>query len=153
MTSPDHLFLQATCVAVDGVGVLLRGPPGSGKSDLALRLIDGGAKLIADDGVELARRGDHLIARLPARAPDSVRGRLEVRGLGLMSVPAADQAPVGLVVDLAAAATTERLPAPATIEWFGLAIPAIKLVAFEASATAKLCLAVRVLARSIIRPP
>ena len=148
---PASLFLQATCVSVDGVGVLLRGPSGSGKSDLALRLIEGGAQLVADDGVEIARRGDALIARLPATAPESLRGRLEVRGLGILPVALAAAAPVGLVVDLVAAEQIERLPEPAVAEWLGLAVPRFALAAFEASAAAKLRLAVRARARAIIR--
>jgi serine kinase of HPr protein (carbohydrate metabolism regulator) len=150
--SPDSLFLQATCVAVDGVGVLLRGPSGGGKSDLALRLIDGGARLVADDGVELSRRGDDLVARLPAMAPDSVRGRIEVRGLGILPVPSVDDAIVGLVVDLVDANKIERLPLPATVDLLGLSIPVIDLAGPEPSAPAKVRLAVRLFKRSIIRP-
>lgn len=145
-------FLQATCVAIDGIGVLLRGPSGSGKSDLALRLIDGGAKLVGDDGVELWRRGAALIARLPAQAPGQARGRIEARGLGIVPVPSVDEAVVGLVVDLVTADEIDRLPPPATIEWFGVAVTAIKLVGLEPSAPAKVRLAVAALVRSIIRP-
>ena len=147
---PDRFFLQATCVAVDGVGVLLRGPSGSGKSDLALRLIDGGARLIADDGVELSRRGDALIARLPAAAPDSVRGRLEARGLGIMPAPSVDEATVGLLVDLASAGVIDRLPPPAAVEWLGVSVAAVKLAGLEPSAPAKVRLAVAAAKGSII---
>src|SRR5262249_56480335 len=94
------MFIQATCVAVDGHGLLLRGPPGSGKSDLALRLIDSGARLVADDGVELRREGLCLLARLPSTAPDSVRGRIELRGLGILPAPSVTEAPLVLVIDL-----------------------------------------------------
>jgi HPr kinase/phosphorylase len=149
----DHLFLQGTCVVVEGAGVLLRGPPGSGKSDLALRLIDGGAKLVADDGVELRRAQTHVIARLPPAAPDSVRGRIEVRGLGIVSVPAVAEARVDLVIDLVSPAAVARLPEPENAEFLGVKLPLLRLHALEASAPAKVRLAVRAGPGSIIPPP
>ena len=153
MSAPDRLFLQATCVAVDGVGVLLRGPSGSGKSDLALRLIDAGAVLVADDGVELRRDGVRLMATLPSAAPESVRGRLEVRGLGLLPVPSIAAAPVGLALDMVTDGDIERLPELQTIQWLGIDIPLLRLDPATASAAAKVRLAVRTLTGSIIRPP
>jgi len=149
----DHLFIQATCVVVDGRGVLLRGPSGSGKSDLALRLIDGGARLVADDGVELRREGERLLARLPPTAPDSVRGRIEVRGLGILPAPAVAETSLDLVIDLVAADAVERLPEPMTAELLGFALPLLRLCAQEPSAAAKVRLAVRAGRRSIIPPP
>ena len=147
------MFIQATCVVVEGLGVLLRGPSGSGKSDLALRLIDGGARLVADDGVELRRQGERLLARLPPTAPDSVRGRIEVRGLGILPAPAVAEAPLDLVIDLVAADAVERLPEPMTAELLGVALPLLRLCAQEPSAAAKVRLAVRAGRRSIIPPP
>lgn len=82
---------QATCVAVAGRGLLIEGPPGVGKSSLALALIDRGATLVGDDGVMLERRGDALWA-LP---PPNIRGLIEVRNLGLLRFPAVE-APVAL---------------------------------------------------------
>ena len=149
----DHLFIQATCVAIEGLGVLLRGPSGSGKSDLALRLIDGGAKLVADDGIELRRQGDRLFARLPPGAPEAVRGRIELRGLGILPAPVVAEAPLDLVIDLAAVESLERLPEPLTIELLGVALPLLRLSAREPSAAAKVRLAVRAGPRSIIPPP
>jgi len=151
--APDHLFLQATCVAIDGVGVLLRGPSGSGKSDLALRLIDAGARLVADDGVELRRAADRLVAALPAGAPESVRGRLEVRGLGIPPVPSVASAVVACAIDMVTAGDIERLPEPQTIQWLGIDVPLLRLDPSTASAAAKVRLAVRTLTGSIIRPP
>jgi HPr kinase/phosphorylase len=95
--------LHASCAARNGHGVLLIGPPGSGKSDLILRLLDHGFDLVADDRVEL----DGGVAR----APEALSGLLEVRGLGIVRLPYRDSVPVALVVELGEA---ERLPEPAT---------------------------------------
>src|SRR5438445_10449063 len=89
---------HGTCVAIDGEAVLLRGKPGSGKSDLALRLIDGGAVLVADDQTELSRGAAGLVARVPP----TIAGRLEVRGLGVIPCPAVASAPLLLGVELVA---------------------------------------------------
>lgn len=140
--------LHATCVEVDGVGVLLRGPSGSGKSDLALRLIDGGARLVADDRTDLAVADGRLIASCPA----ALAGRLEVRGLGIGPVPSLPRAVVGLVVDLVAPAAVERLPDPTTCRIAGLALPCLALAPFEASAPAKVRLAARWVQCSIMPP-
>ena len=87
---------QATCVAIGGRGVLIEGPPGSGKSSLALALIDRGAQLVGDDGVLLDARGEALFA---CPAPTTA-GKLEVRNLGLLDFPTAGGVPVALVVTL-----------------------------------------------------
>ncbi|MGE0120625.1 MAG: HPr kinase/phosphorylase [Dongiaceae bacterium] len=149
----ETLFLQATCVVVEGVGVLLRGPSGSGKSDLALRLIDGGAALVADDGVELRRAETSVIACPPASAPAAVRGRIEARGLGIVPVPSVVEWRLGLVVDLVPADAVERLPEPATAEFLDVKLPLLRLNAAESSAPAKVRLAVRAGPGSIIPPP
>ncbi|MEC8584968.1 MAG: HPr kinase/phosphatase C-terminal domain-containing protein, partial [Pseudomonadota bacterium] len=73
--------VHGTCVAIDGAGVLLRGPSGGGKSDLALRLIDGGATLVGDDQLELSRVQDRVVAR----APGPLQGQLEIRGIGIVA--------------------------------------------------------------------
>ncbi len=132
------MLVHATTVLLDGAGVLLRGAPGSGKSDLALRLIDGGAALVSDDQTELVRDGDRLLAR----APKAIAGRMEVRGLGIVEVRHAPAAPVVLAVDLVRPEAVERLPAGRTVDLLGLAIPLLSLAPFEASAPAKLRLAV-----------
>jgi RNase adaptor protein for sRNA GlmZ degradation len=133
----SFLRMHATCVAIGGAAVLLRGPSGAGKSDLALRLIEGGAKLVADDQVELRAENGRLIARAPA----PIAGRIEVRGLGIVPVPAEEAAPVALVADLVAADAVERLPEAARETILGLAIARIDLAPFETSAPAKLRLA------------
>ncbi len=127
--------MHATCVALDGAAVLLRGPSGAGKSDLALRMIERGARLVADDQVELAAESGRLVARAPA----AIAGRMEVRGVGIVPVAALADAPVALVADLVAAAA--RLPEPAEETILGIAIPRIEIAPFEVSAPAKLRLA------------
>ena len=135
----DRLLIHATAVAIDGSALLLRGAPGSGKSDLALRLIDAGARLVADDQCALCRRGDALIVRAPA----TIAGLVEVRGIGIFRLDALAEAPVALIVDLVPAEKVERLPARRSATILGLALPLIALAPFEASAAAKLRLALR----------
>ncbi|MEX6723756.1 HPr kinase/phosphorylase [Parapedomonas caeni] len=97
-------YVHGSCVAIGGRAVLLTGPSGFGKSDLALRLIDRGAMLVADDYVALSCDGDRLIAAPPPR----IAGLLEVRAVGLVRLPYLRRAPVALVVDLGV--EDERLP-------------------------------------------
>jgi serine kinase of HPr protein (carbohydrate metabolism regulator) len=141
--------VHGTCVAIDGVGVLICGAPGSGKSDLALRLVDSGARLVADDRVELTPSGP----RVAAAAPPSIHGRMEVRGLGVVEVAAAPTVLLGLVVELVPSESVPRLPDRSTWEHAGVHIPLIRLAPFEASAAAKVRLAVQGLTRGNIPPP
>ena len=138
----SSVLLHATAVAIDGRAVLLRGPSGSGKSDLALRLIDAGARLVADDQSELSRRGDVLLVRAPA----TIAGLFEARGLGILRLNALAEAPVGLIADLVGADRIERLPPRRTCSILGITLPLIELAPFEASAAPKLRLALRALA-------
>jgi serine kinase of HPr protein (carbohydrate metabolism regulator) len=131
--------VHATCVDVDGTAVLLLGPPGSGKSDLALRLIDTGARLIADDRTDLEVR-DGTVAVAP---PATIAGLLEVRGLGVLQVDGLARGTLGLVVELVAAEAVERHPEPAAWHHLGVPVPLVRLDPFEASAPAKVRLAVR----------
>lgn len=91
---------QATCVVIAGKALLIQGKPGSGKSSLALALIDRGAQLLGDDGVILISAGDRLLAR----PHPNTRGLLEVRNLGLLTFPVCEEAPVALVLRLEEAA-------------------------------------------------
>jgi serine kinase of HPr protein (carbohydrate metabolism regulator) len=93
-------LLHATCVSIDGRGVLIDGPSGSGKSDLALRLIDRGARLVTDDRTLVMRTPAGLMARAPVTAPPSLLGHMEVRGIGIAALPHAAEAPVALLVRL-----------------------------------------------------
>lgn len=126
--------IHASCVAVDGAGILLRGPSGSGKSDLALRLIEGGAELVADDRVDLRRDGDRLIAA----PPPILAGLVEAVGIGPIAVPHRSEVIVALVVDLVPRAAVERLPEPASETLLGIDVPCFNLDAFGASTPAKL---------------
>lgn len=146
------MLVHASCIAIDGAGVLLRGPPGSGKSDLALRLIDGGALLVADDQVELvAEKG-----RVLAAAPDAIKGRMEVRGIGIVSLSqnriASRPVALVLIADLVSGQKVERLPDASHGEFLGIEIRSISLAPFEASAAAKLRLAVDALTRDSMPP-
>jgi len=129
---------HGTLVDLAGSGVLLRGPSGSGKSDLALRLMDRGAVLVADDQVILEKRSRGLMGY----APDRIYGLIEVRGIGIMSLPAIKTALVKLVVDLVDADAVDRLPDPASITIEGVELPLVRLHAFDLSAPQKIELAI-----------
>lgn len=129
--------LHATCVSVSGFGVLLLGPSGSGKSDLALRLLDhdGGTNaLVADDRVLVEISN----GRLTGRAPQAIRGRLEVRGVGVVSMPYLERVEIELAVSLGEE-EGERIPdfERQIFEVSGCIVPCLHLNAFEASAPAK----------------
>ncbi len=138
------MLVHASCVAIDGHAILLRGPSGSGKSDLALRLIDDGAALVADDQVILEavmlETGD---GNLMASAPAPLSGLLEVRGIGIVRCDAIASAPVRLVTDLDTATTIERMPDSGTYALLGIDLPRITLNPFEPSAPAKIRIALR----------
>jgi len=145
---PDATELvHATCVALGQAAALLRGPSGSGKSDLALRFINLARRgpaalnrplLVADDQVRLRASA----GRLWAAAPAATRGKLEVRGVGIVEVPTLAEAEVKLVVDLVAASEVERLPlAEARALVCGVETALLRLAAREPSAPIKLALA------------
>jgi HPr kinase/phosphorylase len=129
--------------------VLLRGAPGSGKSDLALRLIDGGARLIADDQTVVTRRGDRLFAA----PPPTIEGRLEVRGLGIVALDYAVDMPLAAVFDLVPQETIERLPDDMTVALLNIPLPLVRLDPAAPSAAAKVRLAVRQLRGDKMAPP
>jgi serine kinase of HPr protein (carbohydrate metabolism regulator) len=131
--------IHATCVDIDGLGVLLRGPSGSGKSDLALRLIDAGAQLVSDDYTVLEVRGDRLIGT----APQSIKGMLEVRGVGILPMPVKARSVIAMVADLVTDGEIERLPDPDAAVIDGIVVPRIQVAPFEVSAAAKVRLAAK----------
>lgn len=125
-------MLHATTVAKSGRAVIIAGRSGSGKSDLALRLFDRGFVLVSDDQTMVRKDGDRLLAS----APLTIRGKLEVRGIGIVEVETVDNVPVCLIVDLAEA--IERMP-DAGLErtMLGVAIPVVGIDSSGASAPAK----------------
>lgn len=147
----ESLLVHATCVAVPGdqdaaAGVLLLGPSGAGKSDLALRLIDQGAQLVADDQTCLSAHDTVLWAE----PPESLAGRIEVRGLGIRHVPYLEKIQLSACFELVAATKIERMPEPKTRVFLGISLPSLDLFPFEASANVKLRLAVREMSGFII---
>jgi HPr kinase/phosphorylase len=138
----DTLLVHATAVAIEGEAILLRGPSGSGKSDLALRLIDDGAQLVADDQTLLRRSGD----RVMASAPPAIAGLLEVRGVGVVRVETSGSTPLVLIADLLLSEDIERMPDRRVETLLGVSVPVVGLAPFEASAPAKLRLLRRALA-------
>jgi HPr kinase/phosphorylase len=150
--APENV--HGTAIALGGKAALIRGAPGSGKSDLALRclavaptaLIPCPAALVADDRVDLRRSGDRILAEAPA----TIRGKLEVRGLGVLNVPSTASAEVVLVADLTALDKIERLPNPPPVtELLGVRLPLMHVAPFTASAPVKLLLA---LAQTLRKP-
>lgn len=129
--------LHVSTVAIDGKAVLIEGPSGSGKSDLALRLIDRGATLVSDDYTLLVRSKDVLLAR----APDAIRGRIEVRGLGILTMPQIDDVPVALLVRIET--QVERMPDRRLRNIAGIGIRQIAIDPFPVSAAIKVELALR----------
>ena len=127
------LFVHGSAVQIMERGILLLGPSASGKSDLALRLIDAGAVLIADDQVGLVCENGRLLARPPAR----LAGMIELRGIGIMRVPYRS-APLDLAVDLELSVAVEQLPEPETISYLGVDLPKIRLDARAPSAVARI---------------
>jgi serine kinase of HPr protein (carbohydrate metabolism regulator) len=126
-----NLF-HATCVVFCDRGLLLQGASGSGKSDLALRLIDAGGLLIADDYVML----DVVKGRLHAQAPKEIQGMMEVRGIGLLQLPHGLFTAVDLIIDCMPR-EIERLPESQHVTLHGVSVPLLALKPFEASAVAK----------------
>ncbi len=134
MRQPAHAGLIAMPTAQGWRGILIEGPSGSGKSDLALRALDHGFRLVADDRVVLWASGGALFGR----APDVLFGLLEQRGLGVKPQAALRLARIGLVVACVPADSVERLPDPATVEREGVAVPLLRLWPFEPAAPVKL---------------
>ena len=138
---------RGTSISLGGCGILLRGDSETGKSDLALRLIDAGGELISDDYTDLAAEDGRLVATAPA----SLHGLIEVRGLGIVRLPAGPAAPLVAVIDLVANEDrVERMPPPRTETILGLAMPIFQVAALEASAVAKVRLIVRLVTGAIM---
>jgi serine kinase of HPr protein (carbohydrate metabolism regulator) len=122
-------------------GALIEGPSGSGKSDLALRALDAGWRLVADDRVLVWTSG----GRVFGRAGPNLDGLIEARGIGVVGAPTREVCAIDLAVLCVAAAEIERAPEFQAREIIGVTIPQVRLVAREASAPAKLGLALSLL--------
>lgn len=128
--------IHASTVAKDGRAVLITGPSGSGKSDLALRLLDRGFTLVSDDQTILRKDVDRLLAI----APPNIAGKLEVRGLGIIEMDSISDIPVALIVELTS--DVQRLPDDSRERpILGVQLPIITVDAMTASAPAKVALA------------
>jgi serine kinase of HPr protein (carbohydrate metabolism regulator) len=133
LSSETH---HASTVAVDGRAVLITGPSGSGKSDLALRLLDRGFTLVSDDQTIVRREGNKLIAS----APPNIAGKLEIRGVGIVEMDTVKDVPVALVVQLTS--EIERLPDERRERpVLGIKLPLVSVDALTASAASKVALA------------
>ena len=128
--------VHASTVATDGRAVLITGPSGSGKSDLALRLLDRGFTLVSDDQTIVRRDGNRLIAN----APPNIAGKLEVRGIGIMEMDHLSNVPVALLIELTS--DIQRLPDDSRERpILGVKLPLITIDAMTASAPSKVALA------------
>jgi len=126
--------IHATCIEINGTGILLRGPSGAGKSDFALRLIDDGAVLVADDRVDLVAESEKLIASSPA----NIRGLLEVYGIGIVRQPSLERTTVGLVMDMVPARQVERLPSRQYVALCGVTVPCWRINPFQDTAAIRM---------------
>jgi serine kinase of HPr protein (carbohydrate metabolism regulator) len=128
--------VHASTVASDGRAVLISGPSGSGKSDLALRLLDRGFTLVSDDQTIVRRDGERLVAS----APPTIKGKLEIRGIGIVEMDTIEDIPVALFVEL----TSEIMRLPDDRRErpvLGVNLPLVSVDAMTASAASKVALA------------
>jgi serine kinase of HPr protein (carbohydrate metabolism regulator) len=128
--------VHASTVALEGRAVLISGPSGSGKSDLALRLLERGFTLVSDDQTIVRRDGDRLIAS----SPPTIKGKLEIRGIGIVDMESVNDVPIGLYVELTSEITRlpdDRRERPV----LGVKLPLVSVDALTASAASKVSLA------------
>ena len=129
--------LHASTVAISGRAVLLTGPSGSGKSDLALRLLDRGFTLVSDDQTIVRKDGDRLVAS----APPNIAGKLEIRGIGIVEMERVDNVAIALIVELTNS-QIQRLPDDSRERpILGVKLPLVTIDALTASAPSKVALA------------
>ena len=139
--------VHGTSVSIDGDGVLFRGPPGSGKSDLALRMINFGAQLVSDDQVCLTRRNDNIFMS----SPPTIRNSLEVRGIGIVNTIVQKEAPLILILNMLPNNVTSRMPVWQLCTFFDIKVPAVEFAPFEISAHLKVKLAINLARKNGIK--
>ena len=128
--------VHASTVALDGRAVVISGPSGSGKSDLALRLLDRGFTLVSDDQTIVRKDGGRLVAS----APPTIAGKLEIRGIGIVEVERVDNMPVAMLVELTS--DIQRIPDDNRERpLLGVKLPLISIDAMAASAPSKVAIA------------
>ena len=125
----DSDILHASAVAIDGQGVILLGPSGSGKSSLAARLIEAYDALIGDDRLKLSRQGEQILAR----PHEALRGLIEMRGLGLVLRPYIEEATLSLAVALVAREVVPRMAAADYFSHAGARIARLHLHAHDSA--------------------
>lgn len=129
-----NTIIHASCVSINNKAILLIGDSGSGKSDIALRLIDGGAQLVADDYIEITSK-ENMLTVAP---PKKLEGLIEARGVGILTLPFIRDIELKLVIKLVARDEVERLPEPQFFDCLGYKLPLLCLHAFDASTPAKI---------------
>lgn len=141
---PDAVTIHASCVALGDAGVLIEGPPGSGKSDLVLRLLDAPGyglgnlelrgRLVSDDQTVIEKRGTALFAA----SPKPIAGLFEIRGQGIVKVDHLPEVKLALAVKILPAGEIERMPEPAFRHIAGIALREIGIDPAKASAPARI---------------
>lgn len=126
--------IHASCISINGKAVLLMGESGSGKSDLALRLIDRGALLVADDYTSVSLERNILFAS----PPQNIAGLIEIRGMGVMNLSFVENIPLKFAVMLTDREKIERIPEESFFYCLDCKLPLIYLCAYDASSVAKI---------------
>lgn len=136
-------FLHGTSVFYKNAGIFIQGKSGTGKSSLALQLIDHGALLISDDQTFITPQDDHLILS----PPEQLKGLLEVRGIGICPFPYKEGIPLTLCIEICQEEECERLPTPSQIEYHGIQVPILKLEKQDALKRIKIDLKLQLLGK------
>jgi len=142
--------IHASCVSYDGMGVLITGDSGTGKSSMAAGLMSHGALLVSDDQVVLSVRQDQLIAR----APETIKGKMELYGLGVIGLKSGlvERAPIGLLFHCTPMVKPERMPERAVRHLLDIAVPRYEIDPFHPYSLAKVRLLVQAMAASWHKP-